>query len=61
MIPATSSVSQGFIPQRRFSQQQLITLPEGDKALGQTGMLGYKVPQQQQLLYQKMVQMQYEQ
>ena len=53
MIPATSSFSQGFIPQRRLAQQQLIALPEGDKALGQTGMLGYKVPQPQQLTYQK--------
>ena len=47
------SSSQGVIPQRRFSQQQLIALPEGDKALGQSGMLGYKVPQPQQLMYQK--------
>jgi len=52
-IPPTSSSSQGVIPQRRFSQQQLIALPEGDKALGQSGMLGYKVPQPQQLTYQK--------
>ena len=47
------SSSQGVIPQRRFSQQQLIALPEGDKALGQSGMLGYKVPHPQQLMYQK--------
>ena len=52
-LPSSSSSSQGVIPQRRFSQQQLIALPEGDKALGQSGMLGYKVPQPQQLTYQK--------
>ena len=52
-LPSSSSSSQGVIPQRRFSQQQLIALPEGDKALGQSGMLGYKVPQPQQLMYQK--------
>ena len=52
-VPQTSSFSQGIIPQRRFSQQQLVALPEGDKALGQTGMLGYNVPQPHQLTYQK--------
>ena len=52
-VPASSVVSQGFIPQRRFSQQQLVALPEGSKALGQTGMLGYNVPNPQQMNYQK--------
>jgi hypothetical protein len=33
MIPATSE-----LPQRRLMTQQLIVLPEGDKALGQIGM-----------------------